>query len=251
MPLQPTAQNRIRHQQKIQSVLRFLRTSIYSTAPLLGTVMNIPDPWAIRKSLAKMEQRCLLRKAILESPLGKLELWGITQAGQQSCSLLPGEFPNETTFNVSKIGIATLRHYLSLQEIRIKGEQAGWKDFQYCDRTSRTLVAQTDPSQPAIRPDLIAVNPQALKVAIECELSLKAPIRYKRDVIPNHVKQLNAQQYDFVLWLTPTFDDQQTLHQSLRKAMAELQNENKIHIQRTYDSYRMFQFANLQTWPHV
>src|SRR5436309_2652153 len=141
MPLQPTTQNRVRHQQKIQSVLRFLRTSIYSTAPLLGAVMNIPDP--------------------------------------------------------------------------------------------------------------LAVNPQSLKVAIECELSLKAPIRYKRDVIPNHIRQLNAQQYDFVLWLAPTFDDQQTLHQSLRNAMAELQNENKIHIQRTYDNYRMFQFANLQTWPHV
>jgi hypothetical protein len=251
MPLQPTTQNRARHQQKIQSVLRFLRTSIYSTAPLLGAVMNITDPWAIRKSLAKMEQRSLLRKAILDSPWGKLELWGITQAGQEYCSLLPGEFPNEITFNVSKVGMTALRHYLSLQEITIKGERAGWKDFEYCDRTRRTLEGQTNPSKPAIRPDLLAVNPQSLKVAIECELSLKAPIRYKRDVIPNHIRQLNAQQYDFVLWLTPTLDDQQTLHQSLRKAMAELQNEDKIHMQRTYDNYRMFQFANLQTWPHV
>ncbi len=252
MRLQIPADRKRRHQQKIDLVLRFLRTSIYSTTPILGSVMEVNDTWAIRKSLLQMEQRCLLRRAILLSPFGKLELWGITQAGQEAC-LLPGEHANAVTFNLGKVSIATLRHFLTLQQTRIKGERAGWKDFEYCDRAKRRLAApaSTTATQSDIRPDLLAVNPQGLKVAIECELSLKAPVRYKRDIIPGHIRQLNAGHYDFVLWLTESPNEQQTLHQSLRSAMTELQSENKIHVQRKFEGYRMFEFSNLQTWPNA
>lgn len=43
-------------------------------------------------------------------------------------------------------------------------------------------------------------------------------------------------------------EDQQTLHQSLTARIQELKQEQRLHLTRTFPDYKMFQFANLQTW---
>ena len=85
-------------------------------------------------------------------------------------------------------------------------------------------------------------------MAIECELSLKSPARYKDNIIPGHVRRINADEYDYVLWISRTPEDQQTLHQSLTARIHELMREQHFHLSRTFTDYKMFQFANLQTW---
>ena len=85
-------------------------------------------------------------------------------------------------------------------------------------------------------------------MAIECELSLKSPARYKDNIIPGHIRHINAEEYDYVLWITRTPDDQQTLHQSLTARIQELREIERLHLSRTFTDYKMFQFANLETW---
>lgn len=231
---------------KANDVLSFLRTSIYSTEPLLGQVMRIKHRSTIHNCLLRLEQAGLIRRALIRTALSNLTLWGITTEGQQLATP-PGEERSSLSFNISKVSVSRLEHYLSLQQIRITGEVSGWTSFIYCDREAKANLTKAE-SKYNVRPDLITVDPQGRRVAIECELSLKSPARYKDNIIPGHIRHLNAKEYDYVLWITKTPEDQQTLHQSLTARIQELMREQRLHLSRTFTDYKMFQFANLQTW---
>jgi hypothetical protein len=233
-------------QRKTRDVLAFLRTSIYSTEPLLGQVMRIKDRTNTHRSLLHMEQVGVIRRSPIRTAMATVTLWGITAEGQQLATP-PGEESSPLTFNISKVSISRLEHYLSLQQIRITGETFGWTNFVYCDREARAHPDKAE-SKYNVRPDLIAFDPHGRRVAIECELSLKSPARYKDNIIPGHIRHINAEEYDYVLWVTKTPDDQQTLHQSLTTRIQELKQIERLHLSRTFTDYKMFQFANLETW---
>lgn len=251
MPLLPRTVAYEQSRRKTQDVLTFLRTSIYSTESLLGQVLHIKDRAHIHTSLVRMEQVGLIRRAPIRTAMANIALWGITADGQQFATP-PGEDVSPLTFNISKVSASRLEHYLSLQQIRITGEAFGWTKFVYCDREPKANPIKAE-SKYNVRPDLTVLDPQGRRVAIECELSLKSPARYKANIIPGHIRQLNAEEYDYVLWITRTPEDQQTLHQSLTARIQELMREHRLHLSRTFTDYKMFQFANLQTWlkPHL
>jgi hypothetical protein len=246
MPLLPRAAAYEQSRRKTRDVLSFLRTSIYSTGPLLGQVLRIKDRAHIHTSLVQMERSSFIRRARIQTGLSILTLWGITAEGQRAITPA-GEDPNPITFNTSKISVSRLDHYLSLQQVRITGEFHGWRQFLYCDRQPKSNISKTE-SKYSIRPDLTALDPQGRRVAIECELSLKNPTRYKENIIPAHIRYLNSDQYDYVLWITKTPEEQQTLRQSLTTRIQELRREQRLHLSRTFTDYKMFQFSNLQTW---
>jgi hypothetical protein len=231
---------------KTRDVLSFLRTSVYSTEPLLGQVMRINHRSTVHNSLVRLEQAGLIRRAPIRTAMASITLWGITSEGQQLATP-PGEESSPLTFNISKVSVSRLEHYLSLQQIRITGERFGWTEFTYCDREARAKLAKPE-SKYTVRPDLITLDPRGRRVAIECELSLKSPARYKDNIIPGHIRHINAEEYDYVLWITKTPDDQQTLHQSLTARIQELREIERLHLSRTFTDYKMFQFANLETW---
>src|SRR5205809_406257 len=231
---------------KATGVLSFLRTSIYSTEPLLGQVMHIKHRSTIHNCLLRLEQAGALRRAPIRTAMATLTLWGITAEGQQLATP-PGEEASPLTFNISKVSVSRLEHYLSLQQIRITGEIFGWTNFLYCDREAKANPGKAE-SKYNVRPDLTALDPHRRRAAIECELSLKSPARYKDNIIPGHIRHINAEDYDYVLWITRTPQEQQTLHQSLTSRIQELKQEQRLHVSRTFTDFKMFQFANLQTW---
>jgi hypothetical protein len=73
--------------------------------------------------------------------------------------------------------------------------------------------------------------------------------RYKGEVLPGHVRNLNAGEYEFVLWITPTLADQKTLHAVITQAVDQLIAEQKWQLTLAPASFKRFQFANLETWP--
>jgi hypothetical protein len=246
MPLFSRAVAYEQSRRKVRDVLSFLRTSIYSTEPLLGQVMRIKDRSTIHHSLVRMEQSEFVRRAPVHVAMSSLTLWGITAEGQRFITP-PGQDTSAITFNTSKISVSRLDHYLSLQQIRIIGQNAGWTHFVYCDREAKAKLIKAE-SKYNIRPDLTAIDSQGRKVAIECELSLKSPARYKDNIIPGHIRFLNSEQYDYVLWITRTPEEQQSLRQSLTIRIQELKQEQRLYLSRTFTDFKMFQFANLQTW---
>jgi hypothetical protein len=147
--------------------------------------------------------------------------------------------------SMSEFSLLHARDFITY--LLITGEIFGWTDFLYCDREAKANPAKAE-SKYNVRPDLTALDPHGRKVAIECELSLKNPARYRDNIIPGHIRRLNSDEYDYVLWITKTLEDQQTLHQSLTTRIQDLMREERLHLYRNFTDYKMFQFANLETW---
>ncbi|HET6844856.1 MAG TPA: hypothetical protein VFK06_24715 [Candidatus Angelobacter sp.] len=251
MPLLTHKETRERNREKALLVLRFLRTSIYSTAELLGEVMGVKSRNGIFETLQGMERKQLLRHQSFQEFTGTFTLWGITPAGQQAC-LQDGEEPVAVFFNTSKVSLANLQHYLSLQQIRIRAEAHGWTAFTYCDRrpVNKIKTAQDeDTINEKIRPDMLALTPQNRKVAIESERTLKWPPRYKEHVIPGHIRRVNADEYDQVIWVCRTKNDEERLRTILAAALKELKDDKELHLERGSKDYKTFNVTSIGSWP--
>jgi hypothetical protein len=252
MALLTIQQARERNRQKTLTVLRFLRTSIYSTAELLGEVMGIKSRDGIHKTLLNMEQKQLIRPHRYLDFTGRLTLWGITPTGQQ-VSLQEREEPISLFFNPAKVSLARLQHYLHLQKIRIRAEAAGWTNVIYCDRPSvykGNVPHNQDTINEEIRPDLLATHPQDRTVAIEYERLLKWTPRYKDHVIPGHIRRLNAGEYAQVIWVCPNQRDDERLRATLLKVVKELKDDHQFHLERTSSDYKTFVVTNINSWPN-
>jgi hypothetical protein len=252
MALLTVQQARERNQQKALMVLRFLRTSIYSTADLLGEVMAVKSREGIRQTLVDMERKQLIRRHTYHELTGTFTLWGITSTGQE-LSLQNGDEPIPISFNPTKVSLARLQHYLCLQKIRIRAEAAGWTNVIYCDRPSvykGSAAQRQDTINEDIRPDLLATYPQPRTVAIEYERLLKWTPRYKKHVIPGHIRRLNAGEYTQVVWVCPNQTDEARLRAILLNAVKQLRDDNNFHLERTSKDYKTFVVTNIDCWPN-
>src|SRR5437660_44204 len=84
MSLSPITVNLARKREKTMLVLRFLRTTLYSTAEILGSVMGIQTRSPIHRTLKAIERSRLIQ-CIHGENFGGITLWGITAAGQRFC----------------------------------------------------------------------------------------------------------------------------------------------------------------------
>jgi hypothetical protein len=161
-----------------------------------------------------------------------------------------GQEPNPSVFNPAKISFTTLLHYLDMQRIQVRALKASWNHFVYVDRYRRRNIAESRQSANSIRPDLIATNPQGHLAAIEYERTRKSFARYADEILPGHVKNLNAGDYEFVLWITPTLAEQQGLYAVITKAVDQLIAKQEWRLIVAPATFKRFQFANLETWPN-
>jgi len=244
----PGVKAKERNQEKSALVLRFLRTVVYSTADILGALLSISDRHHVLAFLRQMERASVITHGEFGELGGNVTLWGITSAGQER-AIRHGEELNPSVFNTSKVSIANLLHYLDMQWIHVRAEQSGWKDFIYVDRYRRRHLKENKQRASAVRPDLLAMDPQGHRAAIECERIRKSAQRYREEIVPGHVRNLNASEYDFVLWITRTQEDQNELFAVISTAVEELRAQNKWNLQVPTVSFKRFQFGNLATWP--
>jgi DNA-binding HxlR family transcriptional regulator len=248
MPILPTAQIIERKREKTMLVLRFLRTTIYSTSEILGSVMGITTRSPIHRTLKSMERLNLIQSARNDNFGGKT-LWGITAAGQRYC-LQDGDEEIAKFFNPSKVSSSTFIHYLDIQRVHIALQKAGWKDFSYPDKLPRPHLKGgklAPESKYLTRPDLLAINPDQVRGAIEMERFVKSERRYEEHIIPGHVRKLNAGEYSFVLWIARTPEQQETLQDVIKKAVQSLRERQKFHLEPRSTNYKIFQFNNLES----
>jgi len=228
-------------------ILRFLRITIYSTADLLRQVIGVKDRSTIHATLKSLERAKLIQSLRIED-FGGRTLWGITAAGQQYC-LQDGDEEIAKFFNPRHITLSTLAHYLDIQKVHIALQRATWNDFLYPDKMPRPYLkgGQLAPeNQYNIRPDLLAASPDGIRAAIEMERFVKTEKRYEEHVIPGHVRRLNAREYDFVLWIGRTPEQQQTLETAIKKVIQRLREKQKLYLEVRPTTYKIFQFNNLE-----
>jgi len=237
-----------RKREKAMLILRFLRTTIYSTADLLRQVIGVKDRSTIHATLKALERSKLIQSLRIED-FGGRTLWGITAAGQHFC-LQDGDEEITKFFNPRHITLTTLAHYLDIQRAQIVLQKAAWKDFIYPDKLPRPHLKGgnlSPESQYNIRPDLLAVNPDGIRGAIEVERFVKSENRYEEHVIPGHVRKLNAREYDFVQWIARTPEQQQTLETTIKKVVQRLREKQKFYLEVRPTTYKIFQFSNLES----
>lgn len=195
--LLPKPERDARQRAKRGAVLRFLREELWSTANVLGEVMGIRARQAVHRSLQQLEDAELLRRhtySILGHPL---TIWGITAHGQ-ACAFDPAtEEPVSAYFEPSRVSEATLAHAIDVQKLRVVAEHAGWKDWKNGDR----LGAVRDGK----RPDAIAVSPEGVRTAIECERTMKTTKRYEV-ILAQYLQSLRRGELARVVWLCPDAD---------------------------------------------
>src|SRR5579864_8189674 len=88
--------------QKAIRLLRYLRSTIYSTQELLALLLGVSNPQHVLKFLQQMEAARLIVHRDFSELGGKITLWGITHAGQER-ALQHGEELNQSVFNPSKV----------------------------------------------------------------------------------------------------------------------------------------------------
>jgi hypothetical protein len=252
MPLLTHKERTERNQEKTMRVLRFLRESIYTTAPILGQLLGLTSRIAIYKTLRALEKKSLVRHQEFEGPTGtpstNFTLWGITAVGQEA-ALQDGDERTNVVFNSGKISLKNLPHYLSIQRIRVLAERENWTNFIYCDRRALDQTKTDDTINQPQRPDLLATDPSGRRVAIESERTLKRIPLYKDHVLPGHVRRINADEYQYVVWVCQQPQKEKTLRHLLTTAIRELSEEKALHLEKTTPGIKTFNVTNLTTWP--
>jgi hypothetical protein len=192
------AERVMRRQDKRQKLLRYLREELWSVSDLLAPVMGVRSRQAVWKTLKQYEAEEIVRCYEFEALGGKVSLWGITAHGQALAFDPNSETPNRYYFEPSKVSEFTLRHSLDVQRLRIIAEVNGWTGW----RNGQTLGTV---GKGMNRPDAIAFDPTGLRVALECERTIKTPKRYCV-ILAGYLQALKRGEFSRVVWICPTAD---------------------------------------------
>jgi len=193
------AERMARAADKRRRVLAFLRTEIWTTADVIGELLDIRHPHTIRSLIQKLVAEELLAVDEVVLPNGNtVKLVGITINGQAHAAALVGKDIILRHYEKGRVGLSTIYHTLDLQLLRIRFAKAGWKGWTYSDRLS-----PDQKSKAPHRPDAVSTHPNGLRYAIEAERHLKTKKRYEA-IIGHHLSAMRSGAYDRVLYATPT-----------------------------------------------
>ncbi|PZP50920.1 MAG: hypothetical protein DI596_14865 [Azospira oryzae] len=193
------AERMARHQEKRRRVLAFLRQELWTTPAVLAALLGTPERPAQRQAVHRLVAG-LVRDGLATTellPTGQ-QVIGITPTGQAEAAALVGKAPIPRAYERGRIPAATLAHRIDAQALRVACAKAGWSGWVYPDR-----LPVAEKARWGHRPDAVATTPGGLRVAVECERTVKTAKRY-RFVIGRHLAQIAAGMYAHVIYACPT-----------------------------------------------
>lgn len=234
-----------RHSDKISQVLRFLRTEIYTTTPVVQELLDLSERPA-RMILGKMlEQGLLIRYRIArEHSNGFLhDLWGITAVGQgQACEPQANERPAQRSFRPTEVRATLLKHTLQLQRARIAAISAGWSDWM-----PGTAMGQLRTGE--ARPNATVLTPDGQRWAVELERTPKAPARYAR-VLFERLAAIKAGQFDHCVWICTDQVNPERLGATIKRIECVRDPRTQLtHAIHPRVHHRRLSFLRLDQWP--
>lgn len=174
-------------QAKYAKVLSFLRDETWSSRLILTKVIGQSDASGY-KTLEKMISKGWMHK---HKPYGlNFYLFGITTAGlMESWEYTTTSPVIKATFQPSKVKPLMVMHYLTTQEVRLRGVNQGWTDWVTGKYALKSLLK---------KPDALATSPNGVVVNIEIELTIKSLKNYKvilskflQDIKQNHYHEVH------------------------------------------------------------
>lgn len=163
-----------RRVEKEQVILDFLREAGFSTAKILGDLLDLRRT-ATFETLKSLKRRELLQevKTTDEVGSGSPSLWGLTPTG----AFLATEEGDWSYFDPNRVSPITIKHELAVQMARVKTVGMEWGEW-LGGRTLRKM-AHKERSKWLQVPDAFAISPKGRKVALEVERTVKTSKRYE------------------------------------------------------------------------
>lgn len=185
--------------EKRRKLLAFLRSENYTTASLAADVMQMSSAYSAKKTFDSLQKAGFIIVDKIALPIGgHVNVVGITLDGQAAAAELLQKPFVSCAYERGRVGLTTLQHRTDLQRLRLACARAGWHDWRYPDRVSADQKSVAG----AHRPDAIATTPGGVRVAIECERTLKSRKRYVF-VIGRHCEAIQRGDYERVIYTSP------------------------------------------------
>ncbi len=186
-----------RVKEKRQLVLAWLKTEGFSTAEIIGKVLQLKYR-ANRLTLQRMAEEGLIEEHKIEGLGGTLKVWGVTPHGAIVGADLQSDAPDFGYFEPGRLSANTIQHALAVQEVRLDLQRRGWTGWK-TDRQCHQLK----PADGWLKvPDSIATDPHGQLVAIEVERTFKTVKRYQA-VISSYLQMINGQKVHRVQYFCP------------------------------------------------
>ncbi len=188
-----------REQEKKDTILRLLRTEIYTRPMVLGELLGIGKR-AIRNTIESLEKDGLVKRHSVR-PMSDMEsvvVVGITERGQ-SLAFDPanGEAPVDRYFDPKKYSLMQLQHHVDTQRLRIAAEGIGYVE----EWLPGSMLGARKKGEK--HPDVVVYASFGQRIAIEVERSIKSPKRY-RSIFRYHLESLSSGKWHWVVWVSPT-----------------------------------------------
>lgn len=199
MPIiQDPHQRAARADEKRRTLMRFLRTELYTSPHVVAELLQI-DPRAARSTVAALERGGLVKRHAIKLGDGGSRFWviGITPLGQ-SVAFDPeaGETVIARSFEPARFSMVYLKHTLDVQRAYLSAARNGLvKQWVGADRLAAVKKGVK-------KPDAVCLTTQGERVAVEVERSIKAPRSY-RNVLAGHLTAMHQRKWNRVVWASP------------------------------------------------
>lgn len=190
---------------KRRRLLAWLRSEIWTTPAIAGDVMQVRHPGTIRNTLASMAREGLVVLDSIDISHGSLPIVGITMDGQSAAAGMEKAMVARS-YERGRIGLTVIDHTLDLQRLKLACIRAGWKNWTRPDAQKWGK---------AHRPDALAIAPDGMPVAIECERTVKTLKRY-RATAAAHIDALKKNTYQRVIYVSPMPEKLRNIERLLR-----------------------------------
>lgn len=177
-----------RHQDKIDTVLRYLARESYSDFLTLNRLFGFKNHRGLYDLLNKLVTMGALKKQRLDA----LSLWRITAVGY---ALAHRERPRSQTA-LSTLHPHTRRKHLATQNVRLSFEAKGVTDWQ---PTAASAYQHTF----LYRPDALMTLPNGTRAAVEIDITMKTHGRYQ-DIVKHHLMACAQGIWTKVYWVLPS-----------------------------------------------
>lgn len=205
---QPNLIKAWRAQEKRRLILLFLRTEIFTTAPVIERLLGLTTTPAKNTLRALQADRLVKHHRLDRDESGRppVDLWGITLLGQEA---LEDDVPIEKFFVPSAVSRTYIDHRIAIQKVRIDRERAGYTEWINGHDLGRLTAGEA-------RPDALALDPSGIRVAFEIELTIKPSPRYSTSVY-HRIGDIQRGKYSKVEWVCRDADTMKRLHSKLIK----------------------------------
>ena len=220
----------------------FISSEQFTTTSVAEDVLQRGNSATIT-ALKALEREQIITRKTIETELGRVNLWCVTQHGLM---LSESAAANNFNLDIGRIAPGTIFHSLAVQKVRIVAEQNNfhdWKSSVYCQRG-----AALERTKWLNSPDALGTDSMGKRHAIEYERVFKSPRRYSA-ILANYLRMIKLNVIDRVSYIAASEQMAIRLQAQFFRITHVIFNGQRIPVTDFHRScLSVFSMSN---WPHT